>query len=149
MTQENILGLMVAHHALLETLFVVFRDEVSENSPRVGSALSEFSWEMKKHFFAEENAIFNLVPPKDIESWKAINRLKEEHIAMLVGLEKFMGNLVEIKSEEVEVFYNLLKGHREVEEKDLYPRLDKELGAEEKNQIIARINEIPLNLKKI
>ncbi|MEK7658778.1 MAG: hemerythrin domain-containing protein [Patescibacteria group bacterium] len=145
MAENSILNLMISHHALIDALFSLFRDEVREKSPRARASLSELDWELKKHWFAEENAIFNFLPLKNIEIWKTINHLKDEHLTMLNDLKKFSESLLEIKGNEIENFYKLLEDHRATEEKDLYPKLDKELREEQKAQIISRINEIPIN----
>lgn len=145
MAENSILNLMISHHALIDALFSLFRDEVREKSPRARTSLSELEWELKKHWFAEENAIFDFLPLKNIEIWKTINHLKDEHLTMLNDLKKFSESLLEIKYDEIENFYKLLEDHRATEEKDLYPKLDKELRDEQKAQIISRINEIPIN----
>lgn len=145
MVEDTILNLMISHHALIDALFSLFRDEVKEKSPRARASLAELEWELKKHWFAEENAIFDFLPLKNIEIWKTINHLKDEHLTMLNDLKKFAESLLEIKADEIENFYKLLEDHRATEEKDLYPKLDKELRDEQKAQIISRINEIPIN----
>jgi len=136
---------MISHHALLGALFSLFEDEAKEKSPRAGSSLSELAWETKKHFFAEENAIFNLPQIKDMGVFKMVHHLKEEHVMMLDYLKRFADDLPEIKEGDVEKFAGLLEGHREAEEKELYPKLDQELPEDQKKQIVFRINEIPIN----
>jgi len=41
--ENSILSLMIYHHALLETLFTVFRDRLKEGSPKTEEALFEFT----------------------------------------------------------------------------------------------------------
>ena len=144
MEQGNILNLMVSHHALLDALSGLFRDEVRDNSPTVEKSLTELSWELKKHFFTEENAIFDFIPLKNIDIWKTMNTLKDEHLAMMDSLKDFAEKLPDISEADLDAFYELLSEHREVEEHELYPRIDKDLSAEHKHQIIVRINEIPI-----
>jgi hemerythrin superfamily protein len=144
MAEDTILNLMLSHHALIEALFSLFREEVKEKSPRAEASLSEFSWELRKHFFVEENAIFDFVPLKDMQVFGMINHLKDEHLVMLVDLQKFSDNLAEITDKDVEDFAKILQEHREVEEKELYPKLDKEMREEQKNEIIHRINQFPI-----
>jgi len=50
----------------------------------------------------------------------------------------------DVPMNEIERFYDLLTHHREIEELDLYPKLDKELSDEHKHEIVARINQIPI-----
>lgn len=144
MAEENILNLMVAHHALLESLFVTFRDEFKTGSRRADSTLSELLWEMEKHFFAEENAIFNFPPLKIMGVWEIVKHLKGEHIIMLEKLHDFSENPENIKDTNIEDFHNILENHRKTEEIDLYPKLDAGMTTSQKEQIISRLNEIPI-----
>lgn len=145
MTEDTILNLMIEHHALLEVLFDLFKAEAKDKSPGTDASLAEFTWEIKKHFFIEENAIFDYLPLKTLEVFKTMNHLRDEHITMLAELKDISEDLPEVKDENLENFHNLLEHHREIEEKELYPKLDKELRDEQKRQIISRINDIPIN----
>lgn len=148
MELNSLSNIMVAHHALLETMFVLFEDEAKDKSSRTAVTLSELTWEIRKHFFTEESAIFDFLPMENYGVLETINRLKDEHIEMLNDLKKFSENLPEITDQDVQKFSNLLEGHRKIEETDLYPKLDKEMREEQKKQVISRINEIPISLKK-
>lgn len=145
---DTILNLMISHHALIDALFVGFKDEAKDKSPRTEAALAEFSWELKKHFFAEENAIFDYFPLKTFEVFEVISHLKDEHLMMLIDLKRISDSLPEINERDIENFANLLEHHRQVEEKELYPKLDKDLREEQKKQIIHRIKEIPVIKQK-
>lgn len=145
MAEDTILNLMLNHHALLWALFTLFRDEAKEKSPRAFATLSELAWETKKHFFAEENAIFDFLPMKNYGVLEIINVLKDQHIKILNDLKKFSDNFAELTDEEIGEFYKLLESHRKIEELNLYPKLDKELRDEQKRQVITRINEIPIS----
>jgi len=142
--KDNILNLMIAHHALLNALFILFRDQAAEKSPKTTVFLSELRWETQKHFFVEEKAIFDFVIMENYGVLATINQLKDEHLTMLNDLKKFEDSLAEATKEDLENFHNLMESHRKIEEGELYPKLDKELPPEQKAQIISRINEIPL-----
>lgn len=141
---NQILDLMVAHHALLEALFASFKDEAKDKSSKASASLSELTWEMQKHFFSEESAIFNYPQLRTMGVSVVVNQLKKEHEKMLSDLQNFSENLPNIGDEEIESFHNLLESHRKIEELNLYPRLDKDLQDSQKRQIVARINEIPM-----
>ncbi|MCX6719541.1 MAG: hemerythrin domain-containing protein [Candidatus Staskawiczbacteria bacterium] len=149
MAEDTILNLMVNHHVLLEALFSLFKDEAREKSPRARASFDEFTWELKKHFFVEENAIFDFIPLKDFGVFELINHLKDEHLAMLIDLNKISDRLPEIKDEDLENFFKLLSHHREEEDKDLYPKLDKEMRDDQKKEVILRINQVPMGAKNI
>ena len=145
MGNTAILDIMVAQHGLLEALFQAFKDEFKENPEAAKKFLSEFSWEIKKHFFIEDQAIFALLPWKDSEILEIVRDLKKEHIIMLDKLEKMLENLSDESGEEMQGFLKLVTSHREKEEQKLYPLLDERLPEAEKGLIISRVNEIPIN----
>jgi len=147
MENTTILDIMVAQHGLLEVLFQAFKDEFKENPEAAKKFLSEFSWEIKKHFFIEDQAIFALLPWKDPEISEIVHGLKKEHITMLDKLEKMLENLSDESEEEMQGFLKLMTSHREKEEQKLYPLLDEKLSKAEKNLIISRVNEIPISNK--
>jgi hemerythrin-like domain-containing protein len=143
---ETILNLMINHHALIEAMFAVFRDDAKGKSKRTSASLSELTWEMQKHFFVEESAIFSipLVQMKEIGVFTIITQLRSEHVVMLKSLKYFADNLPTITGDDLEEFFNLLDNHRKIEEINLYPRLDKQLQLNQKKDIIERIDEIPI-----
>jgi len=145
MAKDNLSGLMISHHALIGMLFTLLKEELKEKSQTAGSTFSEFTWEIKKHFFTEENAIFDYLPLKSMEIFKNMNHLRDEHLIMLNLLKNFSDNFPNITGEQMEEFSNLLENHREFEEQTLYPKLDKEMREEQRKEIISRINEIPIN----
>jgi hemerythrin-like domain-containing protein len=139
---ENILGLMVIQHGMLESLFSVFQLELKKDQEKAKKSLSEFSWELKKHFFIEENVIFNFMSWKDSAITIVIDQLKKEHSIMLEMTEKMLNDFSVTAEQNSEQLAELLKSHRGVEEKNLYPRLDADLSEAQKDQIIKRANQI-------
>lgn len=137
MKKDIILEIMVAQHALLEALFASFKGEPA-GSQQKQNFFAELTLEAKKHFLIEEQAIFALLPWKGGEILEMVNKLKREHILMTAKLE---GAAID------EEFSKTMESHLEVEEKKLYPLLDKKLNDEEKKLIISRINEIPFGPK--
>lgn len=144
MAEDTILNLMVSHHALLEVLFKLFKDQANKKSEKASESLSELIWEIKKHFFTEENAIFDFLPMINYGVLETVNHLRDEHIEMLNDLKKFSENVLEISDEDLKRFSKLLENHRSTEEENLYPKLDKELREEKRKEVVFRINEIPI-----
>jgi len=142
--ENSILDVMVNQHALLETLFSAFKDEVKENLEEAKPFLSELVWESRKHFLVEEGAIFDYLPWSDPEISGMIDHIKKEHVIMIDRLGKMQKNLSAIEGEEVEIFGRLLTGHRKFEEERLYPVLDKRLTSGQREVIIKRADEIPI-----
>lgn len=139
---ENILNLMVMQHGMLESLFSVFQLELKNDQEKAKQSLSEFSWELKKHFFIEESVIFNFMAWKESAITTVIDQLKKEHSIMLEMVEKMSNEFPLMAEQNAEPFLKLLQSHRGVEEKNLYPRLDADLSDPQKDQIIKRANQI-------
>lgn len=144
MKKNKILNLMVIHHGLLETLWTVFRDNLDKNRKRAEETLNSFQWELEKHFFSEEKVIFRFCTKEDSESCKLVKKLWQEHTVMLEMLNQLKNDLIAKAAADTAEFHEFMIKHRELEEKELYPRLDRELLGPVKEEIIARINEIPI-----
>lgn len=141
---NTILNLMVNQHGLIEALFFVFKDEVSSKSERVKKAFSDLSWELKKHFFVEEEAIFNFLAWKSAEISEVVSKLKADHILILGKIDYIEKNIDKISTDDVQNLYEVIKAHREIEEKEAYPLIDQTLSDTQKEKIFKRVNEIPI-----
>lgn len=141
---DSILNLMVSHHGLLEILLTVFKDNLGRSAERARETLDSFQWELEKHILCEEKAIFRPCRQEDPETCELIKKLEQDHTVMLEMLGALKDDLVAKAEADVAEFQEFMVKHRELEEKDLYSRLDRELSAATKEEIIARINEIPI-----
>lgn len=148
MEKNSILSLMVNQHALIEALFFIFKNGVESKTKRVENAFLDFSWELRKHFFVEEEAIFNYLPWGSASLSGIIKELKKEHVEMLNIAEQMKGNLSGVLSNDLDNLYDILKEHRQTEEKSLYPVMDKRLTASQKEFVALRIRQIPINRPK-
>jgi hemerythrin superfamily protein len=143
--KNEITQLMLGHHALIDVLLTAFKDTLAKNPEEAEKLFDEFRWELDKHFFVEERAIFKFCEPPEDEICRLVNKLIKEHDLML-GLMNEMKNALALRRRvDVAGFQKILTEHREAEEKVLYPWVDQKLTAAEKEAIIERINEIPIN----
>jgi iron-sulfur cluster repair protein YtfE (RIC family) len=149
-TNENsILQLMVNHHALLEALFFVFKDDLEKNNEKAKETLASFHWEYEKHMFAEENVIFDFLRWNHPKVFEMTKHLKDEHGAIRNLIRKIETEAPAETAHDMVVLHALLSGHRKDEEEHLYPLVDKELLDAHKRKIISQINEIaPRNYAK-
>lgn len=139
---------MIYHHALLEVLIAVLKDSFVKKTKETAEFLDNFQWELEKHLFAEEKVIFKVCRQEAPGACELVRKLEQEHLLMLEMLEDLKDNLI-IKTEADFIkFHELLTKHRQLEEKELYPRLDQELNIMVKEDIIAKINEIPIKKTK-
>lgn len=141
---KEILEIMIGDHALIDVLLLVFKDSLDKEPEVIEKALNEFSWELEKHLFVEEVAIFRFCNSPDSTICKIVQNLIGEHDTMVEMLNEIRNDLAMNKEIDISKFSELLKNHQKIEEKSLYPKIDEELSKEQKDIIISRINEIPL-----
>lgn len=139
-----ILKLMLSHHALIETYLTFFLDSLKK--PEVDSIfyLDKFRWELTKHIFVEDQIIFKNCELASSEICGVAKNLENDHITMLVLLQRAEADLSAHKEVDLAEFQALLRRHREVEEKILYPKLDEQLSEVKKEEIVSKVNEITL-----
>ena len=130
---EEIPDLMKKSHYKIEKLLNEFGKD--------NSLFNKFKWELEKHLFIEEKAIFIFYNPKDSEDFDTIPNLIQEHRKMEKLLSEIENNLRIKKTIDVSELLKLLVKHRKFEDGTLYPKLNRELDEAKKNIIIERINE--------
>jgi iron-sulfur cluster repair protein YtfE (RIC family) len=141
---NTILEIMLDDHALIEVLLIAFRDNLGKDIESIEESFDKFRWELEKHIFVEEKVIFKFCNLPESEICKTVNNLVKDHDNMLAMLNEVQNDLVTKNETDISKFQELLKTHRKIEEEVLYPRLDQILDKEQKEIIIARINEVPL-----
>ena len=140
----NILALMVKDHCKIENLINDLEEKTKKDFDSMVKSFNKFEWELEKHIFTEEKAIFTSYKPEDvIEGYKMLPELTKQHNFILNTLNNWRkdirkkNNLTDVYS-----FKEFLMKHKNYEEKDVYPKLDQALSNEEKRYIIEKINEI-------
>ena len=134
---------MIAHHALIETLFTVFRDSLGK-SGEVGKNLADFKRQAEKHFFVEENVNFRFVFSSQRELYEIVKDLIKEHVIMLDMMKTIEEKLPGGGEAETNELQDILRHHRQVEEEVLYPEMERTLSQYQKDTIIEEINKISL-----
>jgi hypothetical protein len=134
---------MVKDHAKILGLL---KDTMSYIGGDTGSLLKSFhifEWNLEKHFFVEERAIFTSYNPKQVfEGYNMFIKLTKEHTLILDTLKSIKKHLLQDKPVSLSEVRELLIQHKTFEEQSIYPPLDKELDEAEKAFIIERISEI-------
>lgn len=102
-----------------------------------------FEWELEKHIFLEEKAIFTSYNPKNVrEGYKMVPELVAQHNDLLNKLRVMRKDLMWQRPCHFEEFKEVLMAHKTFEEASLYPKLDQELDTSQKDEIIRKIREI-------
>jgi iron-sulfur cluster repair protein YtfE (RIC family) len=136
---KKIPEIMKMHHYHLEGIlnrFVKSRNEV-EVYPKV---FNKFKWELEKHFFIEEKAIFTLIYSADQETNDMKDELLKEHRTILKNLKEIEGCLQDNIDTDLTGLKTLLIEHRDFEDESFYPKLEEELDEERKKEIRDRIS---------
>ena len=132
---ENIPTIMKRHHSQIEGLLNRFK--LSDYDLKL---FNRFKWELEKHFFIEEKAIFTFIYSEDRESNEMKDELLKDHRAILKNLKDFESNLIENNVTDLSVLQQLLFKHKDFEDEKFYPMLEEELDDEKKKEIMDRIS---------
>ena len=143
MNTTAILDLMVKDHARLMQLLKIVESHFGQDIDDLMKSFKTFEWNLEKHFFVEERAIFTAYNPEHIdEGYAVFLDLSKQHSNILEKIQ-VLKKEVGIKGDvDISKLKELLIKHKNLEEKKVYPKLDQEIGEGEKRFIIERINEI-------
>jgi hemerythrin-like domain-containing protein len=145
MKSTAILELMVRDHNKLLKYLGLVEKNIKEDPKAAISSFNTFEWNLQKHFFVEERAIFTWYNPENIdEGYVLFLDLAKQHTAILDKLRLLKKGLQNNEALDFTEFKNILMKHKNHEEKNVYPVLDKEINEGEKQFMIQRIKEITL-----
>jgi iron-sulfur cluster repair protein YtfE (RIC family) len=143
MKSTAILELMIRDHAKLLDYLGTVEKNLREDPMTALPSLRTFEWNLEKHFFVEERAIFTSYNPEHVdEGYTLFLDLAKEHTKILEKLALLKKNVQNNKTPDFTDFKRMLIKHKNHEEKNIYPILDQEIDEGEKRFIIERINEI-------
>jgi hemerythrin superfamily protein len=144
MSENDILPLMIKDHRKIDKLLKKLEETIGKDYEIIRESFNKFEWELEKHLFTEEKAIFTLYNPKDVsEGYKMLPELTKQHNYIINFLNNWRKDIR--NKNKIEGFYefkHFITNHRLFEEKEVYPKLDQSLDESQKKQIINRINEI-------
>lgn len=135
---------MIKDHGKIEKLINQLEEKNNEDFDSMKKAFKKFEWELEKHIFTEEKAIFTSYNPENTsEGYKMLPELTKQHNFILNKLNNWRKD-IRNKSmiSDIYSFKIYLIRHRNFEEEKVYPMLDQSLSEEEKRHIESKINEI-------
>jgi hemerythrin-like domain-containing protein len=140
----SILALMVKDHCKIDELIKNLDEKSKLNFEEMEKAFTKLEWELEKHIFTEEKAIFTNYKPEDVsEGYKMLPELTKQHNYIVNILNNWRADVKKKKMlTDVYSLKEFLKKHTEYEEQEVYPRLDEALSDEVKSHIVAKISEI-------
>jgi iron-sulfur cluster repair protein YtfE (RIC family) len=143
MKSTSILELMTVDHARILKLLHDVEKSIGIELVSLMKVFDTFEWELEKHIFTEEKAIFTSYNPTNfLEGYKMVPELIKQHNEILNRMRVMRKDLLWNKSVKYDEFKDLIMDHKTFEEESLYPRLDQELTVPQKEEIIKKIREI-------
>jgi len=146
MKSTEISEVMIRDHGKIVDLLIDFEKSIGQDIHTIMKAFDKFEWNLEKHIFVEERAIFIAYEPEDeVEGYSMIPELMKEHNEILNKLKKMKKNIKKHKTFNFLEFKEILTNHKNFEDEKVYPKFDQELDVPIKKAIIKRINEIELS----
>jgi len=140
----KILSLMIKDHCKIEELINDLENKSKTDFESMSKSFYKFEWELEKHIFIEEKAIFTSYKPDNfIEGYKMLPELTNQHNFILNTINNWRDDVRKKRYiTNIYSFKEFLIKHKTYEEKEVYPKLDEVLSESEKKHIVAKINEI-------
>ena len=145
MKSTAILDLLVEDHNRLMKYLKDVEINISRDFGFLSNSFNTFQWNLEKHFFVEERAIFiSYKPDKFDNEYNFFSDLMVQHTEILEIIESLRKKLQNRGPFDLDELKKLLVNHKTFEEKSIYPVIDQEIDEGEKGFIIDRIKEIRL-----
>ena len=140
----NIVPIMVKDHRKIEQLLDNFEASTNKDFKTMVKAFNDFEWELEKHIFVEEKAIYTQYAPEDVvRGYKMLPTLTKQHNYIVNKLDVWRKEVRnKRKITDVSSLKEFIIKHKNFEEKDVYPLMDEVLDEGQKRQILQKINEI-------
>jgi hemerythrin superfamily protein len=140
----SISSLMIKDHKKIEELINELEEKSKMDHESMKKAFNNFEWELEKHIFTEEKAIFTSYNPEYVvEGYKMLPELTKQHNYILNILNNWREDVR--KNRKIRDIYSLKEfiiKHKNFEEEKVYPKLDDSIPEDEKRKIVAKINEM-------
>jgi hemerythrin-like domain-containing protein len=137
----SIKNLMLKEHARLHILFHDFEKSL-DYLFEAKIKFAKLKWNMQKHFFVEEQGIFEYFPEMDIKGNIDGFFLVSDHSDIIEQMKVIEDDLDSGVTPNISFLKNKIETHRTFEDNNFYPKLDQKLSLEQKQEMAERIREI-------
>ena len=145
MKSTEILDLMLRDHNRLMEYLKDVENNLGHDFGFLSNSFNTFQWNLEKHFFVEEKAIFiSYNPDEPDKEYTYFSELMDQHTEILGKIESLRKRLQKREPFDLNDLKKLLVKHKTFEEKSIYPVLDQEIDDCAKSVIIDRIKEFRL-----
>lgn len=132
---------MLQEHARLIKLINELEKHLNDYE-KTKENFSKFKWNLEKHFFVEEKIIFDMFINISGKETNDVFHLLEDHVKIM-GIMRILEKKLRSKIKpQLEGLKKTLTNHKNFEDEDFYPNLDKRLTPNQKKRISERIKEI-------
>ena len=140
----NILSLMIKDHCKIENLISELDEKNKVSFNEMKKAFTKFEWELEKHIFTEEKAIFKDYNPDDFTlGYNMLPELTKQHNYIINTLNNWHEQIrKKNKLSDIYSFKEFIVKHKTFEEEKVYPKLEESLSNTDKKHIIAKIYEM-------
>jgi hypothetical protein len=143
MKSTALTDLMIRDHGKIVKMLMDVEKSIGMELVSTMKVFDTFEWELEKHIFIEEKAIFTSYNPENITAgYRMVPQLVQQHNEILNTLQVMRKDLMWQRPVHFEEFREFLLAHKTFEEASLYPKLDLELTVPQKEEIIKKIREI-------
>ena len=140
--EKKISKIMLKEHGRINGFLEEFSKCQNDDLEKFKEIFSRFKWNLEKHFFLEEKAIFNIFEITDGTEVSDIFDLMQEHGEILEETKKVGKVLSKNSCPNMNELIEKLNKHAEFEDNFFYPKLDNILSHQQKEEIINRAEEI-------
>jgi len=133
---------MISEHERISEMLEEVNLAIYEDNSKISEAFNRFKWNMEKHLFIEEKAIFQLLNNISGMEIGDTFRLMEEHGRIIALIKKIEEDFKTRDYSAIQKLMALLEEHSDFENQTFYPTLDKKLEDQKKQEILERVNEI-------
>ena len=140
--QFSIEEAMQKNHKDLEGDLNELIDGKSPSKEGLYKNFDEYLKKMRNHFITEEQAIFSFYHIEDKENSDVVFKLMDQHVEILLMLEKIEKRIDEWSDIDFSELKRLLTEHVAIENNILYKNLDKDLNESERQFVLKKIEEM-------
>ena len=145
MKSTAILDLMIRDHQQILANLADVEHNINKDFNQMKNYFHRFQWNLEKHFFVEERAIFlSYFPDESSEKYHYFSELMDQHEKIFDSIKSMRNKLEILEPNELMNFKKMLIKHKIFEEKQIYPVIDEEIDESEKQYIIDRIRDVRL-----
>jgi hemerythrin-like domain-containing protein len=138
---------MIKDHCKILELLKIFEENSKKDFEQTRKSFIMFEWQLEKHIFIEEKAIFSSYKPDDlIEGYKILPEITKQHNYIVNYLNNWRNDIYKKRLiKNISHFREYLERHKDFEEEKVYLKLDQYLSKDDKSMIINKITEIVRN----